>query len=120
MTSPNRSEAQVTYRILILGASYGSLFGTKLLMAGHGVTLVCTRATAELTEREGTRVRFPLKGRETLFEVASRMFNVALSLLKPDGPDPRSYDLVVLGMQLVHFATSGVLKEWDAFTPARK
>ena len=27
--------------ILILGASYGSLLGTKLLMAGHNVTLVC-------------------------------------------------------------------------------
>ena len=25
------------YNILILGASYGSLFGTKLLMAGHRV-----------------------------------------------------------------------------------
>jgi len=33
-------------RILILGASYGSLFGTKLLMAVHDVTLVCRRATA--------------------------------------------------------------------------
>jgi hypothetical protein len=29
--------------VLILGASYGSLLGTKLLMAGHRVTLVCTR-----------------------------------------------------------------------------
>ncbi|MFT5895675.1 MAG: ketopantoate reductase, partial [bacterium] len=28
-------------RILILGASYGSLLSTKLLMAGHDVTLVC-------------------------------------------------------------------------------
>ena len=27
--------------ILILGASYGSLLATKLLMAGHNVTLVC-------------------------------------------------------------------------------
>ena len=41
MTSPNRTEAQVTYRVLVLGASYGSLFATKLLMAGHSVSLVC-------------------------------------------------------------------------------
>ena len=32
----------VKHNILILGASYGSLFGTKLLMAGHRVSLVCT------------------------------------------------------------------------------
>lgn len=30
-----------TRNILILGASYGSLLGTKLLLAGHDVTLVC-------------------------------------------------------------------------------
>ena len=51
--------------ILILGASYGSLLGTKLLMAGHRVTLVCTASTAELINREGTRVRFPVKERES-------------------------------------------------------
>ena len=34
--------------ILILGASYGSLLATKLLMAGHNVTLVCRKKTAEL------------------------------------------------------------------------
>ncbi len=33
----------MAYKILILGASYGSLLGTKLLMAGHDVTLVCRR-----------------------------------------------------------------------------
>jgi ketopantoate reductase len=47
-------------RILILGASYGSLFGTKLLMAVHDVTLVCRRATADLINifrRRASRVR---------------------------------------------------------------
>ena len=34
--------------ILILGASYGSLLATKLLMAGHNVTLVCRTKTADL------------------------------------------------------------------------
>jgi hypothetical protein len=33
--------------ILFLGASYGSLLATKLLMAGHNVTLVCWKKTAE-------------------------------------------------------------------------
>jgi ketopantoate reductase len=44
----------VTYNVLVLGASYGSLFATKLLMAKHRVTLVCTRSTADLINREGT------------------------------------------------------------------
>ena len=35
-------------RVLILGASYGSLLGTKLAMAGHDATLVCRQATADL------------------------------------------------------------------------
>ena len=60
------------YNMLILGASYGSLFGTKLLMAGHQVSLVCTRPTAELINREGTLVRFPIKGRESLLDIASK------------------------------------------------
>ncbi len=59
------------YDVLILGASYGSLLGTKLLLAGHSVTLVCTQPTAELINRDGTVVRFPVRGRETLVEISS-------------------------------------------------
>ena len=33
--------------ILILGASYGSLLGTKLALGGHNVKLVCLPAEAE-------------------------------------------------------------------------
>ena len=51
----------MSYKVLILGASYGSLFGTKLLMAGHDVTLVCRKATAKLINDEGTVVRLKLK-----------------------------------------------------------
>ena len=47
--------------ILILGASYGSLLATKLLMAGHNVTLVCRKKTAELINRDGTEVRLKLR-----------------------------------------------------------
>ncbi len=55
----------MVYKILILGASYGSLLGTKLLMAGHDVTLVCRAATAALINAEGTDVRLKLRGEET-------------------------------------------------------
>src|SRR3954451_11966901 len=47
--------------ILILGASYGSLLATKLLMAGHNVTLVCRKKTAELINRDGTEGRIKLR-----------------------------------------------------------
>ena len=47
--------------ILILGASYGSLLGTKLMMAGHDVTLVCRQKTADLINSEGTEVRIKLR-----------------------------------------------------------
>ena len=68
--------------VLVLGASYGSLFGTKLLLAGHRVSLVCTRPTAELINRDGTLVRFPIKGGESL-DVASKHLPGSLSAATP-------------------------------------
>ncbi|MDE2259861.1 MAG: hypothetical protein KGK17_06010, partial [Betaproteobacteria bacterium] len=61
-----------TYNILILGASYGSLLGAKLALAGHSVKLVCLPAEAELINREGAMVRMPVRGREGLIEIDSR------------------------------------------------
>ena len=58
--------------ILILGASYGSLLATKLLMAGHNVTLVCRNKTAELINREGTEVRIKLRDEPTHRAIFSR------------------------------------------------
>ena len=96
------------YSVLVLGASYGSLFGTKLLMAGHQVTLVCTPPTAELINREGTSVRFPIRGRDGLVEIASPALPGALSASAPDGVDPADFDLVVLGMQEAQYGSDGV------------
>jgi hypothetical protein len=98
----------VKYNILILGASYGSLFGTKLLLAGHRVSLVCTRPTAELINREGTLVRFPIEGRESLLGIASRKLPGGLSATTPDDVDPGKFDLVVLGMQETQYGSPGV------------
>src|SRR5438477_8159370 len=96
------------YKVLILGASYGSLFSTKLLMAGHGVSLVCTRPTAELINRQGTLVRFPVKGRESLLDVASKALRGALAAATPDEVDPARFELVVLGMQEAQYGAPGV------------
>jgi hypothetical protein len=98
----------VTVNILILGASYGSLFSTKVLMAGHRVTLVCTGPTAELINREGTVVRFPIKGRESLLDVASKKLSGSLSASTPDAVDPAKFDLIVLGMQEAQYGSPGV------------
>src|SRR5262245_59104472 len=106
-----RSEAGtrlVKLNLLVLGASYGSLFSTKLLMAGHRVSLVCTGPTAELINREGTVVRFPIKGRESPLDVASKQLPGALSAATPDEVEPARFDLVVLGMQEAQYGAPGV------------
>ena len=108
------------YSVLILGASYGSLLGTKLLMAGHRVALVCTRPTAELINREGTRVRFPVKGGEPPLEIASQALPGVLSACTPGDADPGAFDLVVLGMQEAHYGTQGVRELMARIARARK
>jgi len=98
----------VNYNVLVLGASYGSLFATKLLMATHRVMLVCTRSTADLINREGTIVRMPIKGRDGLLDISSKQLPGTLSASTPDAVDPGSFDLVVLGMQEAQYGASGV------------
>ena len=105
---PEAGTAIVQYDLLILGASYGSLFSTKVLMAGHRVSLVCTRPTAELINREGTLVRFPIKGRESLLDIASKKLPGSLSATAPDEVAPGKFDLVVLGMQETQYCLPGV------------
>ena len=57
------------FNILVLGASYGSLLGIKLGLAGHHTHLVCLPAEADLINSEGAIVRMPVKGRDGLVEV---------------------------------------------------
>jgi hypothetical protein len=107
------------YNVLILGASYGSLFSTKLLMAGHRVSLVCTKPTAELINREGTVVRFPIKGRPAPLEIASKGLPGALSATNPDDVNPAKFDLVVLGMQEAQYGAPGVRELMGRIAEAR-
>lgn len=87
-----------SYNVLIMGASYGSLLGTKLLLAGHSVTLVCTAGTAAVINEKGTEVRLPVRGRDELVPVFSKDLDAALLAATPDAVDPADFDLVVLGM----------------------
>lgn len=85
--------------ILILGASYGSLLGTKLLMAGHNVTLVCRKKTAELINRDGTEVRIKLRDEAVHRAIFSRDLPGKLDATEPGNVDIKRYDLVALAMQ---------------------
>jgi hypothetical protein len=85
--------------ILILGASYGSLLATKLLMAGHNVTLVCREKTADLINREGTQVRIKLRDEPAHRTIVSRGLPGTLDATSPDQVDLARYDLVGLAMQ---------------------
>ena len=87
------------YNVMIMGASYGSLLATKLILAGHNVTLVCLPAEADLINGDGTRVRMPVKGREDLVEIDSRECPGRLSATTPVAANPGEFDLVALAMQ---------------------
>jgi len=86
-------------KILILGASYGSLLATKLLLAGQTVSLVCFSHEADLINSEGTLVRIPLKQRAGLMKIDSRKLPGKLDATTPDAADPSRYDLICLAMQ---------------------
>jgi hypothetical protein len=85
--------------ILILGASYGSLLATKLLMAGHNVTLVCRKKTADLINRDGTEVRIRLKDEAVHRAIFSRDLPGKVDASAPESVDLARYDLVCLAMQ---------------------
>ncbi len=106
--------------VLVLGASYGSLFATKLAMAGHRVSLVCTRDTAALINREGTLVRFPVRGVAAPIEIASKGLPGSVCALTPDEVDPSGFDLVVLGMQEAQYGARGVRALMRRIARARK
>ncbi|MGI9357328.1 MAG: ketopantoate reductase family protein [Rhizobiaceae bacterium] len=89
----------MTYKALILGASYGSLLGTKFLMAGHDVTLVCREATARLINEEGTEVRIKLRGEDEYRSIHSKDLPGRLDAKPPQNVEPENYDLVGLAMQ---------------------
>ncbi|HWI15993.1 MAG TPA: hypothetical protein VNT02_17145 [Burkholderiales bacterium] len=107
------------YNVLILGASYGSLLGAKLLLAGHNVHLVCLPAESELINAEGIRVRLPVKGREGLVELDSRKMPGKISASGTQGVNPKAYDLIALAMQEPQYRSPGVRELLDAIAKAK-
>lgn len=95
-------------KILILGASYGSLLGTKLLMAGQDVTLVCRQATADLINAEGTEVRIKLRGEDDHRAFKSGDLPGHLDAKAPADVDPSEYDLVALAMSEPQYGSDDI------------
>ena len=91
------------YRVLILGASYGSLVGAKIALAGHTVRLVCLPEEVSLINAKGARVLLPVRGIDGLIELNSQGMPGDLSATGPSEADPGAHDLVVLSMQEPHY-----------------
>ena len=96
------------YKVLIMGASYGSLLGTKLALAGHAVHLICLPAEADLINSEGAIIRMPIRGREGLVEIRSKNLPGKLTAGGTDSAKPGDYDLVALAMQEPQYRSPGV------------
>src|SRR5215471_1659223 len=103
ITRPSNSNrgvaAMATYKILIMGASYGSLLASKILFGGHSIKLVCLPAEADLINSEGFRVRIPVRGRSEPVELDSRRLPGRVSAAGAAEVDPGEFDLIGLAMQ---------------------
>ncbi|MEJ6747353.1 MAG: hypothetical protein QNK98_11565 [Yoonia sp.] len=95
-------------KVLILGASYGSLLSTKLLMAGHEVTLVCLPKEVALINAEGTTVRITLRDEDKPRLLHSLTFPGKLNALIPEDTNPREYDFIGLAMQEPQFRAKSI------------
>ena len=103
-----------TYKILIMGASYGSLLASKILFGGHKLHLVCLPAEADLINSEGFRVRLPVRGRKDPVELDSRKLPGKVTAGPATGVNPKDYDLIGLAMQEPQYRSPGVHELLDA------
>src|SRR5262245_2256711 len=107
------------YNILILGAAYGSLLGSKILFGGHHVNHVCLPAEADLINAEGFRVRLPVKGRKDPVVLDTRKLPGKVSASAPKEVNPKDYDLIGLAMQEPQYRSPGVRELLDAVAKSK-
>ena len=107
-------------KTLILGASYGSLLGVKIALAGHDATLVCLPQEASLINTKGAIVRMPVRGREGLVEINSRNLRGKLDAAGTGDVNPANFDLVVLAMQEPQYRSPGVRELTEAVAKSGK
>jgi hypothetical protein len=108
-----------TYKILLMGASYGSLLASKLLFGGHSIHLVCLPAEADLINAEGFKVKLPVRGRSEPVLLESRKLPGKVTAGPAAGVNPKDYDLVGLCMQEPQYRSPGVRELLDAVGKSR-
>src|SRR6202521_6174754 len=109
----------MAYKVLLMGASYGSLLASKILFRAHSVHLVCLPAEADLINAEGFRVRLPIRGRKDQIEIDSRKLPGKVSAGGAAGVNPKDYDLVGLAVHEPQYRSPGVRELLDAVAKSR-
>ena len=96
------------YNILFFGASYGSLLGAKVALAGHSAHLICLPEEAELINNEGAIIRLPVRGLDQPVELNTKEMPGAVTAGGPEEANPSDYDLIVLAVAHKEFLEIGV------------
>src|SRR6516225_10499052 len=117
--STHREQLNLSYNILLMGASYGSLLASKILFGGHKIHLVCLPAEAELINTEGFRVRLPVRGRKEPVVLDSRKLPGKVTAGGATGVNPKDYDLVGLAMQEPQYRSPGVRELLDSVATSK-
>ena len=107
------------YKIMIMGASYGSLLASKLMFGGHSVHLICLPAEADLINAEGFRVRMPIRGRKEPVVIDSRTLPGKVTAGGVDSANPADFDLIGLAMQEPQYRSPGVRELLDRVAKSR-
>jgi hypothetical protein len=108
------------YKIMIMGASYGSLLASKILFGGHSVHLICLPAEADLINAEGFKVRLPIRGRKDPVLLESRKLPGKVTAGGTNSANPADYDLIGLAMQEPQYRSPGVRELLDAVARSGK
>src|ERR671914_806840 len=104
----------MAYKVLLLGASYGSLLASKMLFGGHSIHLICLPAEADLINQEGFKVRLPIRGRKDPVLLDSKKLPGKVTAGGVAGVNPADYDLIGLAMQEPQYRVDGVRQLLDA------
>ena len=99
---------QKTFNLLFLGASYGSLFASKIALAGHDACLVCLPEEEQLINQHGIVIRLPVRGREKPVEITAGDLRGRVTATSAQAAEPADYDLLVLAMQEPQYGAPGV------------
>ena len=97
------------YNILFFGASYGSLLGAKVALAGHSAHLICLPEEAELINNEGAIIRLPVRGLDQPVELNTKEMPGAVTAGGPEEANPSDYDLIELPDRYHVYVKSGTL-----------